>query len=98
MQCLMRLKKQCIDENAGDVTIVVMMMLVVMPLSITLQAASPVPERPKYQDALAREPVLPFFFSLLRHVVSTRPREGYGNPGRIVGFDEVQPGGREENP
>lgn len=57
----MRLKKQCIDENAGDVTIVVMMMLVVMPLSKTLQAASPVPERPKYQDALAREPVLPFF-------------------------------------
>lgn len=95
----MRLKKkQCIDENACDVTIVVMMtMVVVMPLSITLSAASPVPERPKYQDALAHEPNL-LFFSFSGMSCQQNRAEGMIVPGRIIGCDEVQPGAREENP
>lgn len=94
----MRLEKQCINENACDVTIVVITtMVVVMPLSITLLAASPVPERPKYQDALAHEPSFVLFL-LLRYVVSTKPCGGYDCPGRIIGSDEVQPGAREEKP
>lgn len=87
MQCLVnKIKSKCTDENACDVTILMMMMcggsdaLSKNPSQPHLQF----PERPKFQDALARRSAFPPF-SVSEFVA----REGSSNPWRVVGFDNI---------